>query len=136
MNKFIHIGRLVADPELKKTPDGRNVVTFRCAVHRPFTKDKTDFFSYEAWGKLAERIVRNFRKGYPIAMSGHEKVERWQDSEGAHREKHVHVIEELDFCGMSLKKDEQTDTDESSVSQAYTPIGEGYEDLSSEELPF
>lgn len=131
MNLFIHIGRLVADPELKVTPSGKTVVSFRCAIHRPFTKDKTDFFNYQAWGTTAERIARNFRKGSMIALKGHEEQDRWQDSDNTWRSKNIHVVEEFDFCG----KTPESALD--SPSPRYETVGEGFEDLvDDEELPF
>ena len=39
LNKVILIGNLVADPELKKTPNGISVTSFRIAVGRRFTRD-------------------------------------------------------------------------------------------------
>ena len=33
-NKIILMGRIVADPEMKTTPNGTNVCTFRIAVDR------------------------------------------------------------------------------------------------------
>lgn len=131
MNKFIHIGRLVADPELKVTPSGKNVASFRCAIHRPFTKDKTDFLNYVAWGTTAERIARNFKKGSVIAMTGHEEQERWKDSDDAWHERHVHVVEEFDFCGRAGS--------ESSAASNAGDVGadNSYEDLlEDDDLPF
>lgn len=131
MNKYVHIGRLVADPELKVTPSGKNIVTFRCAIHRPFTKDKTDFFNYTAWGTTAERIARNFKKGSVIAITGHEEQERWKDSDGALHERHMHIVEEFDFCGKSGAGNPGASTE---VDYA---LDNGYEDLSEDDdLPF
>lgn len=129
MNLFIHIGRLVADPELKVTPSGKTVVSFRCAVHRPFTKDKTDFFDYRAWDGTAERIARNFRKGSMIALKGHEEQDRWQESDNTWRSRNIHVVDEFDFCGKNTASD--------SSSPQYNSAGEGFEDLTDDdELPF
>lgn len=131
MNKYTHIGRLVADPELKVTPSGKNVVSFRCAIHRPFTKDKTDFFNYIAWEHIAERIARYFKKGSIIAISGHEEQERWKDSDNAWHEKHVHVVEEIDFCVRPA-----TDSTADKVP-TYPDAYDGYQELSEDdELPF
>ena len=129
MNKFIHIGRLVADPELKITPSGKKVTSFRCAVHRPFTKDKTDFFEYVAWGETAERIARNFSKGKTIAVAGHEEQDRWQDSDNTWRNRNIHVVEEFDFCGLS-KTQTSNETVDYGAADGYEALGDD------EELPF
>ena len=36
LNRIILMGRLVADPELKQTPNGISVATFRLAVDRNY----------------------------------------------------------------------------------------------------
>ncbi len=103
MNKYFHVGRFVAAPELKMATNGKNVVSFTLAVHRPFTKDKTDFFEYVAWGELAERIARSFTKGQTIAVSGHEELNRWQDEAESWRSRNIHIVEEFDFCNNSKR---------------------------------
>ena len=40
INKVLLMGRLTADPELKKTGEGISVVRFTLAVNRPKQKDK------------------------------------------------------------------------------------------------
>ena len=60
MNKVIMMGRIVTDLELKSTPQGVNVCTFRIAVDRNFQKKgeerKSDFFNVVAWRSNAEFI--------------------------------------------------------------------------------
>lgn len=49
-NKVIMMGRICSDPELKTTPNGVNVCTFRIAVDRRFQQKgeerKTDFSTW------------------------------------------------------------------------------------------
>lgn len=52
LNKVLLCGRLTADPELKTTPAGVPVCSFRLAVNRKYQKDgewATDFISCTAW---------------------------------------------------------------------------------------
>ena len=54
LNRVILMGRMVADPELKQTPNGVSVATFRLAVERNYQpKDSNerlcDFISCVAW---------------------------------------------------------------------------------------
>ena len=72
-NKVIMIGRLVADPELRTTPNGINVASLRIAVDRPSSKGgerKSDFFNAVAWRQNAEFISRYFSKGRLIGIEG------------------------------------------------------------------
>ncbi|MBO5870478.1 MAG: single-stranded DNA-binding protein, partial [Clostridia bacterium] len=73
-NRVILVGNLVADPELKTTPNGTSVIRFRIAVNRRFTRageqPQTDFFDITAWRQTAEFVARFFSKGRPILISG------------------------------------------------------------------
>ena len=62
LNKVILMGNMVADPELKQTPSGVPVCSFRIAVQRKF-KDQngqyvSDFFNIVAWRQTAEFVQR------------------------------------------------------------------------------
>ena len=74
-NKAILIGRLVADPELRTTPNGISVCSFRIAVDRPYTprdgsEKVADFIDIVAWRERAEFVCRYFSKGKPILVEG------------------------------------------------------------------
>ena len=73
-NKMILMGRLVADPELKTTPQGVTVCTFRIAVDRRFQKQgeekKPDFFNIVAWRQTGEFVQKYFGKGRMILVEG------------------------------------------------------------------
>ena len=62
-NKSILIGRLTADPELKVTPQGTSVTSFKIAVDRPYSKGdkKTNFLSIVAWQKSAEFVTKYYK---------------------------------------------------------------------------
>lgn len=74
MNKVILTGRLVADPELKTTPTGVEVTSFRIAVNQEYVKQgeerKADFFNIVAWRKSAAFICQYFHKGDGIDIVG------------------------------------------------------------------
>lgn len=84
-NRIIVIGRLVADPELRTTPNGINVASFRVAVNRPRDKEKSDFFNVVAWRQNAEFITRYFSKGKLIGIEGSLQTRDYTDKEGNKR---------------------------------------------------
>lgn len=84
-NRIIVIGRLVADPELRATPNGVNVASFRVAVNRPRDKEKSDFFNVVAWRQNAEFISRYFSKGKLIGIEGSLQTRDYTDKEGNKR---------------------------------------------------
>lgn len=73
LNKVILGGRLTANPELKTTPSGVSVTTFRIAVDRRFGKGEekqTDFIDISAWRTTAEFVCKYFVKGSSICVVG------------------------------------------------------------------
>ena len=89
LNKAILIGRLVADPELKTTPQGTNVCTFRIAVDRPFqakgAERKSDFLNIVAWRQNAEFVSRFFQKGRLIGVEGSIQTRDYVGNDGNKR---------------------------------------------------
>ena len=85
LNKVILCGRLVADPELKMTPAGVPVCSFRLAVNRKYQKDgglNVDFISCTAWRQRAEFISRYFFKGSSICIEGSIQTSKYTDQNG------------------------------------------------------
>ena len=74
LNVVALLGRLTADPELRKTPNGVSVTTFTVAVNRSYVKQggerQTDFIDVVAWRSTAEFITKYFKKGQMIAVQG------------------------------------------------------------------
>lgn len=72
-NKVILMGRLVADPELRQTPNNISVCRFRIAVDRGYSADKekkADFITVVAWRQSAEFVSKYFSKGKMIIVEG------------------------------------------------------------------
>lgn len=73
-NKTILIGRLVATPEMVKTPNDKSVARVTVAVNRRFkSKDgerEADFVNVVFWGRLAETLASYGTKGSLISLDG------------------------------------------------------------------
>lgn len=85
INKVILMGRLVADPELRKTQSDISVCRFRIAVNRPFSKDRensADFISCTAWRSTADFVQRYFTKGRMIIVEGSLRNANYTDANG------------------------------------------------------
>lgn len=100
-NKVILIGNLVADPELKKTPSGVSVTSFRIAVGRRYAKDgeapQTDFIDIVAWRSTAEFVTQYFTKGRAILVCGALQTRTWTDQNGQKRYSVEVVADEVSF---------------------------------------
>ena len=88
-NKAILIGRLVADPELRQTPNGISVVSTRIAVDRRYSsrngERQTDFINIVAWRNTAEFVSKYFSKGRLIGIEGSIQTRDYTDRDGNKR---------------------------------------------------
>ncbi len=88
-NRIILVGRLTADPELRYTPNGVPVVTFRLAVDRARPRDggekQTDFINIVAWRQQAEFAANYLNKGRLVLVEGRLQIRQWTTPEGMRR---------------------------------------------------
>lgn len=89
LNHITIMGRLVRDPELRRTGTGTAVASFTIAVDRDFSgKDsekETDFIECVAWRQTGEFVSKYFSKGRMIVVDGRLQVRKWQTKEGENR---------------------------------------------------
>ena len=90
LNHITLMGRLVRDPELRRTGSGIAVESFRVAVDRDFApKDggerKADFIDCVAWRQTGEFISKYFTKGRMIVVDGRLEMRDWTDKDGNKR---------------------------------------------------
>ena len=107
MNKVVLIGRLTANPELKKTQTGTSVASFTLAVDRRFKKDgeqTADFINIVTWKATAEFICRYFTKGKMIGLAGSIQTRSWQTPGGEKRYATEVVADEAYFVGDKVEK--------------------------------
>ena len=89
LNSVCLMGRLVADPELRQTPSGVSVCSFRIAVDRTYQpkgqEKQTDFINIVTWRGTAEFVSRYFRKGQLVAVQGSIQTSQYTDRDGNKR---------------------------------------------------
>lgn len=103
MNKVILIGRLTADPELRYTPSGAAVCSFRIAVDRPFNSQsgerEADFINIVVWNKAAENTAKYMSKGRQIAVEGRLQIRSYDGNDGQRRWVTEVVADRVEFLG-------------------------------------
>jgi len=103
MNKWIGMGRLVADPEIRYT-QGENqtcVARYRLAVDRKYHKEgeqTADFISCVAFGKNGEFAEKYLHKGMKILVAGRIQTGSYTNKDGQKVYTTDIVVEEHDFC--------------------------------------
>lgn len=101
-NKVILVGNLTEEPQLKTTPSGVSVVSFRIAVGRRFKSEgqpDADFFTVVVWRSTAEYIAKHFSKGKAILVCGQLQQRAYKDKDGNSRNTIEVVADEVTFAG-------------------------------------
>ena len=109
LNKIFLQGRLVADPELRRTGSGTAVTSFSLAVDRDFKSQsgekETDFIDVVAWRSTAEFVAKYFTKGRMAVVEGRLQIRDWKDREGNNR-RSAEVIADNVYFGDSRRDGE------------------------------
>ena len=96
------MGRLVADPELRHTPNDIAVTTFTLAVDRSYsragTERQTDFIDVVAWRQTAEFVCKYFSKGRMMAVTGSIQTRNYEDKQGNKRKAFEIVANDVSFA--------------------------------------
>ena len=102
LNHIVLIGRLCADPELRRTNSGTPVTSMRIAVDRDFKNQsgekETDFIDVVAWRATAEFVAKYFTKGRMAVVEGRLQIRPWTDNNGNKRTTAEVVAENVYFC--------------------------------------
>lgn len=107
LNRVILMGRLTADPELRKTASDLSVTSFTLAVDRNYGKGadrQTDFINCVAWRQTAEFISRYFSKGRLMAVEGSIQVRNYTDKNDNKRQAVEVLVSQAYFAGDNSQK--------------------------------
>jgi len=102
------IGNLVDDPQLRYTPTGQAVASFRVASTPRFLDRTTNewkdgdslFLSCNVWRQAAENVAESLQRGMRVIVSGRLRQRSYETREG---EKRTVYEVEVDEVGPSLR---------------------------------
>ena len=131
MNHTGIIGRLTANPEIRRTGTGKAVCSFTVAVDNPGKDNGASFIPCVAWEKTAELLEKYFSKGSQLGLEGRLQSRQYENKDGKKQTVLEVVVSQIHFCG---KKEDRTgfSSAEPTYSQnAFDPITDD-----DSELPF
>jgi single-strand DNA-binding protein len=88
LNKFMGIGNLGRDPEMKVSPSGMPMLRFSIALEKSWKKAdgtwdrKTSWLNCVIFGKLADIMEKRIHKGSKVYIEGALEIVEKQDAEG------------------------------------------------------
>jgi single-strand DNA-binding protein len=121
------IGNLTRDPELRYTPSGTAVCSFRLATNRSWTpadggerKEEAEFHRIVAWNKLAELCSQLLVKGRKVYVEGRLQTRNWDTPEGERKYMTEIVAEDMVVLDSRRPAEEEAAAGEKSEVAAET----------------
>lgn len=104
LNEIVVMGRMVRDPELRRTGNGTAVASFTLACERDVAskdaeKKEVDFIDCVAWRGTGESAAKYFTKGRLAAVTGRLQFREWTDKDGKKRRNAEILVDHIYFCG-------------------------------------
>lgn len=104
VNKFIGIGNLGRDPEMRFMPNGNAVCNFSIAISEKYkdknsgeNKELTEWVNIVMFGKLAEIAGEYLKKGSKLYVEGKLKTEKYTDKSGVEKYSTKVVAEKMEM---------------------------------------
>lgn len=91
LNKIMLIGNVGSDPEMRYTPNGKAVTSFRMATNYRYAgsdgeqREETEWFRVSVWGRQAENCNQFLSKGKRIYVEGRLRSRSWEGQDGQMR---------------------------------------------------
>ncbi|GAA0770523.1 single-stranded DNA-binding protein [Roseibium denhamense] len=93
VNKVILVGNLGADPEIRRTQDGRPIANLRIATSETWRdrnsgerREKTEWHRVVIFNEGLCKVAENYlRKGSKVYIEGQLQTRKWQDQSGQDR---------------------------------------------------
>lgn len=141
LNNITIMGRMVKDPELRRTQTGDAVSSFTLAVERDVqNRDgirETDFLDCVAWRSTAEFAARNFRKGSGAIVKGRLAIRKYETRDGQKRSAPEITVETLYFADSrkdvdsdgNPRTDRPVDAGDDAIASGFAPIADADQNL-------
>ena len=138
LNKVMVIGNIGGDPEMRFTPNGHPVTSFRVATNWTFTtpegerKQETEWFNVVTWNRLAEQCNQFLSKGRLVYVEGRLRTRSWEGQDG---QKHFRTevianrVTFLDRQGQTAVSESEEKTDDENA-----PNDNVHNDIESDEI--
>jgi single-strand DNA-binding protein len=122
INKVILIGNVGADPEIRRTQDGRPIASLRIATSESWRdrnsgerREKTEWHSIVVFNEGLCKVIEQYvKKGAKLYIEGALQTRKWQDQSGSDRYSTEVVLQGFGSTLTMLDNGGQRDSDQSS----------------------
>ena len=108
LSSYAFTGRLGADAQVKKTPNGKTYMEMSVAVTTGYGDyKKTLWIKVKQWGERVNNIVGIFTKGALISACGEPSINEWDGKDGSH-----HASLEVNCMNVQILSSKKTTADD------------------------
>ena len=123
LSSYAFTGRLGADAQVKKTPNGKTYMEMSVAVTTGYGEyKKTLWIKVKQWGERVNNIVGIFTKGALVSACGEPSINEWDGKDGSH-----HASLEVNCMNIQILSSKKTTADDEREYE---------NDNSAEDIPF
>jgi len=148
VNKFIGVGNLTRDPEVKYMPNGEAVTNCSIACNEKWKakdgskQEKVEYINLTFYRRLAEVAGEYLKKGSMIYVEGKLATRKWQDKEGKDRYTTDIIVGEMQMLGGKPSGDQESGGRPAPANSAQPGTtskpgtGHGFDNLDNDLIPF
>lgn len=119
INQTMLVGRLVREPEVRETENGKKVTNVTLAVSRSFKNAdgeyETDFIDCTLWSGVAENTAEYCRAGDIIGIRGRIQTRMIENEDGTMTKRQEVVADKVTFLSSAKQKETETNLEEEPV---------------------
>ena len=139
LNRASILGRLTRDPEVRTTPNGKNVTSMGVATGRVWTdqsgekQEKTEFHNCVLWGKIGEIAGQYLSKGRRVYLEGRLETRNWTGDDGVKKYRTEIIVDNL-----IMLDGPRGDSKQASAGESVPPPADAVveEEIKVEDIPF
>jgi len=140
LNKVMIIGNLGSEPEMRFTPSGNPVTSFRVATNRVYNtpegerREETEWFTVITWGRLAEQCNQFLGKGRLVYAEGRLRTRTWEGQDGQKHYRTEVIANRVTFLDRQAAAPLPEERVEDASSEASSEASSG--EWTPEDIPF
>lgn len=127
VNKVMILGRLGADPEIRKSDTMRTKANLRVATSESYKNaegnwvETTEWHTIVMWGPMADRAERDLKKGSIVFVEGKLKTRSWEDQNGTKRYATEVIADSFQFVNKTDEHHKSGQSSETTTEEKDTP---------------
>jgi len=138
VNKFIGIGNLTKDPDIRYLSNGDAVTNITIACNETWKEksgdkqERVEYIRVTFYRKLAEIVGQYLKKGSSVYVEGRLETRKWTDKEGIERYTTDIIASDMKMLGSRHGSAESNALEQSNPKQH---TGTGFDDME-DDIPF